>query len=1021
MSDEVALWLIDKETYGPKLLSVFQTGLKDADKRVSVMTLKAFASVASKLADNFEEMLQFESLVPLMLRALTIACGQGQDDIVVEVLEIVDELSRGKKSIVDNHVEEAINSLLAITNIEGVSDDIRDTAIGLLATLMQFKTDKVMASPRVQEVHHLAFRTIVAQVQSHPQEAEEKSGCDLLSTMAVHAPSSFQQSARITVEMMASPEPHMRAAGVLALGVIAEGCADEMRLLVEPMLQHVRKVLADQSQLVKRYALVALSHFSDDLGDGFLAKHMGSIVSELLPILKGDESNEVLVSSAATVLERMASNAEKEVLQPLIKPVLIEIVQAIRLHTSQNHPKAAADLIASVGALAEGAEEDFRPFASETIELLRQLWAPANPISVRGRAMEAVGMIAKAIGKESFLPYVDQAISTGVSALNPNDNDCETQMYGLYLLQGVTDALEVDIGPHIDTFAGTLVVMLKETKSVETKKKRDSILPTGPDFEINIPRAQDDSDEDSDDKRDDEDDEDELIESDDTEDDIGVRHVTDVRTGECEKLTAAIELLKQMCKYSPLGMKSFLKDIYKVTGEELVDNQDYTVRAASYSLLADLIKAGHKLAEFFKEMKDRSSQRWVNWVSECVDELSQELLWTGTHQFDVPTSESAVLAYAKIMGIPSKFSSSVVDDAQKLIKRILKGRTACQGYMSADSQLSAYGLGRELIEENKEAEKIANAKGEQEEIPILEAATSLMVSLARRKGVNFEKKFKRIAPLLQHLVAKGQDMEARALGARGFAEASLNLGAAAQPYVADLRPVLFQLIQEIEDKQKANAQGRDLAPLTKPIYTAYWSSIWCLGILCTVSSVEMKTSYPQMSSLFLRLLDAPILLEMPDHRFRMMVKDNVAFATARMMRADSDSVPMQSLLPKVLDALPMRGDTTELEVVTNAVVALWKKREKTLLSMLPKVLGAAARTLAVAATVASDGKPPAESKGLREEGRVEIDNEGREALVQMCSEIIGEARTSGQLPTLLSGLQDGERKALEQILSSRQS
>lgn len=102
---------------------------------------------------------------------------------------------------------------------------------------------------------------------------------------------------------------------------------------------------------------------------------------------------------------------------------------------------------------------------------------------------------------------------------------------------------------------------------------------------------------------------------------------------------------------------------------------------------------------------------------------------------------------------------SMLDDSHKIVKRVLKGKTAAQGYIPPAVKYGTFDA-----EEAKEPNENLHAKGTREEISLLEAAVDLMAAVARMKGLKFEKKFKRLAPNLEHLLVHGETPEARSLG-----------------------------------------------------------------------------------------------------------------------------------------------------------------------------------------------------------------------------------------------------------------
>ncbi|GAB5359880.1 hypothetical protein AAMO2058_000580300 [Amorphochlora amoebiformis] len=659
------------------------------------------------------------------------------------------------------------------------------------------------------------------------------------------------------------------------------------------------------------------------------------------------------------------------------------------------------------------------------MEVLSELWAVDKPSEVRASALEAVGSVAKAVDKGPFGPYVSAAINTASNALQKESgSDSEVQTSAIYLLSNIADILKSEMVSYVETFAGAVVSVLKDTRSTETTYKRDSSVPTGPDlsFDISKRRGQDlESDEDDEEdsqKSDLSADEEKLEETEEiTDDDVGVRTIVSVRTGECEKLNAAISLVDTLCAYAAVGIESYLKDIFGITVAKLTDNHDPTVRAAGVKSIGNIITAAVKLSEFYAdEGEKRTSQRWEAWASENVEEMSQELLWQATHENMIKVAEACVLTFETLVDLstspdhPKLMSKAMVDEAHKLVKRVLKGRTMAQGGGEPpDAALLLQEATGTFKKDQEDEEKTEYAAGSKLELPLLEAAIDLMSAVARKKGVKFDRKFKRLAPLLEHLLTNAEEIESRALGARGFAEAFLSLGAAAQPYVISLRPVLTRILTDLREKatqpaapSPGSSGGTTSVSLSNGELRLQWSATWCLGVLCSACPQDMSVHYSQLLTLIMPQLQT----EPESHASKdeMTARDNAVFALARMIRAKPESIPMESILPQLLDKLPPLHDKSETEVTTDMLVALWKKQEKTFLSMLQKVLGSSARILRATLIPGED--------------RLDLDDSARQDLLKMVGEICARAQASGQAGILLSGLPEQEKQTLNQALAS---
>jgi len=656
--------------------------------------------------------------------------------------------------------------------------------------------------------------------------------------------------------------------------------------------------------------------------------------------------------------------------------------------------------------VAGAAGKDFARFVPGCMELLTQLCGDQTQERLRGRAMEAIGLMARAVGKEAFMGYLQPSVETSMKLIN--DKSCDTQTFAMYLLR---DLVSIESPENIqslgDVFVPNIIKILKTTKTSETKLKSNPLLPKAPAVNIDYPDAfkgdDDDSDDDSDVEKgeDDDDDDDEEgidIDSDPFEHDIGVDRITSVRTGECEKIVSGIDVLTEVCKYAPLAIEGHLKDVYPVIAERLVDNTDPTVRATALAAVADFLITASKISDFYlSEGKKRAAQKWSSWIAEQTETFGPEALWVVTNDDDPTVAKAGIEVLERLIDLSSEndnkaklVSKTFIDDAHKLVKRVFKGRTTAQGF---ETDTTFDGIKAASAEEKTEDKKVA--EGNEDDLPLLENAVQLMAAIGRRKGSRFERKFKKITPMLEGLVKDAQTYEAKAIAVTGYAEACLALGAAAQPYVVSLQPELTKIIDELRAKDATSSSAEGI--LTSGEQHLEWASLWTLGILASCSPLDVVSQYPKLIGLALERLKQPKGVgEQAD-----LVWDNSIYCLCRLIRSNHQQVDMAAVLPVLLDSLPFKNDPSEIDVMADTIAFLWKERDKTMVrpDMLPRLLTAIARVL----------RSPLAEDDLRGLPRAE--------LVTVCSEILREAQAQGQAQSLLEIMQPDDRKALEHALA----
>lgn len=187
---------------------------------------------------------------------------------------------------------------------------------------------------------------------------------------------------------------------------------------------------------------------------------------------------------------------------------------------------------------------------------------------------------------------------------------------------------------------------------------------------------------------------------------------------------------------------------------------------------------------------------------------------------------------------------------------------------------------------------------------VVETALDTIVALSAALGENFAELWKALEkPILKY--ASSQESIERSSAVGTIADCVGNMGGAMTPHTTALMKVLLHRLSDEDPDTKANA--------------AYGA-----GLLCEKSNsdAEVLKSYPTI----LGKLE-PMLHDQQNPR----VLDNAAGCVARMIGKQPTGMPLEEILPRLLDLLPLKEDYEENAPVYGMIVKLCK-------STLPLVL-----------------------------------------------------------------------------------
>lgn len=224
----------------------------------------------------------------------------------------------------------------------------------------------------------------------------------------------------------------MRRAGLETLALSAAGCTKQYRphldQLVAAAVQHTR----DSHVRVRYAALHCIGQFSTDFVPTFQKKYLSTVLPVLGASLGSlNQGCERLQCLAVSALAQVCNHeyVEKRAFLPYVKPLLEGLFALLKGGNNQVSAKTQADVLSTISAIASVIEREFIPYYDVFMPLAlqvlgMQIYANGTQKAVslqktlRGRAMECVGFIASAVGKEKFQTHCNSVMKYLLQARN---------------------------------------------------------------------------------------------------------------------------------------------------------------------------------------------------------------------------------------------------------------------------------------------------------------------------------------------------------------------------------------------------------------------------------------------------------------------------------------------------------------------------------------------------------------------------------------------------------------------------
>jgi len=438
------------------LAGLFAAGLADGDVKVQNSAVKALGLLVSYLADEAE----IDTFVPLVQPMLTVAeaCRIRHDEEVVSTtLDVLYDLSFSPSAAVAAHMAPIVRFAQICMSDSNLEMSVRDSAALVVATMAESKPkhlgrDTALLTGIVETIFNLIETSdgsaAGALFESNPawkEDFEDQEGYDpdeehgitetgmaqgTLDMLACEIPKKyiFEPVVSRCMSRLASADPNQRKAGIACLGVIAEGCAEPLRENLTLVMPHVFKSAGDADARVRECACFALGQISEHCQPEVL-----TYSSQILPIVFAllDDANIAVQATSCYVLEMFCERLEPEGVRPLLDPLVRKLASMLEATSKRSVQEMT---VAALAATAVAAEEEFAPYVVGVASLMSKLMElkEEKTYSLRGRALECMGHIAIAVGKEHFRPYFGPTMQCACEGLTFDSTDLHEFAYAAF-------------------------------------------------------------------------------------------------------------------------------------------------------------------------------------------------------------------------------------------------------------------------------------------------------------------------------------------------------------------------------------------------------------------------------------------------------------------------------------------------------------------------------------------------------------------------------------------------------------
>lgn len=293
------------------------------------------------------------------------------------------------------HFSSLVTFTLETATNRGIEGSIRCMALNFLLFTIECKKTRIIKQGLVGGIVQGMFAIATSETDEGDEETPSRVSYQVLSMLALATPPSltFPFIGQNITRYAQSSEASARAACMIVISVISDGCTDYLRPRMSDMLVLIQNGLKDTNAHVRKSACLALSSLCDVMSDTITPHH-----SSLIPLLYSLIDNTITRSYAVNALDALIEDLGHQV--TLYLPHLLNTLLPL---LESNDPQLIGVAVGCVGSIAHAAP--FSQYFTTVINLLHPLLNSQDDL-VKDITIDAIASIAESVGAETFAPYL---------------------------------------------------------------------------------------------------------------------------------------------------------------------------------------------------------------------------------------------------------------------------------------------------------------------------------------------------------------------------------------------------------------------------------------------------------------------------------------------------------------------------------------------------------------------------------------------------------------------------------------
>ncbi|KAF8744636.1 ARM repeat-containing protein, partial [Rhizoctonia solani] len=822
--------------------NLFGNLIRDPESaEVRVTSVRCLGQIAQYIdSHQKDEIKQFQVLIPNIMDVLADCLERSDEEGARHGFDVFETLLILETPLLSKHMPQLVEFFLRCGGNKSYETSLRIMSLNSLTWTVKYKKSRIQSL-------NLAKPILEGLMPIGTEEDSEDADDEFFPTLHT-----------IVTQYMASSDPGQRKAALTSFAVTLEGCSEFIRPHMRQLWPLIDAGFADPHPVVRKAALSALGCTCEWLEEEVVDRH-----ATILPVLLDMINNPDTQGAACTALDDFLEILGDTIAQYL--PQLMERLSGL-LDTAPNDVKGI--VTGAIGSAAHAAKSGFLPYFESTMHRLQPflvLTGEGGEQELRGIAMDTVGTLADAVGREHFRPYFQPVMNNafeGMSLDSARLRECSYLIFGV-----MARVFEEEFAPYLDRVVPALIASCKQeeggedtafAKELEELKKADK---SGEAVDLSKLDSESIDIEDVDEEK-------ELavnsaiaVEKEIAADTIGTVFMY-TRSHFLPYVEPCVhELVELLSHYYEGIRKSAVTSLFAViqTFYELSSPTEWVpgsqVHVPLHQNVKDLI--GHVMPEIFVMWETEDDK---NVVANVCQSLSETLAKVGP-------------------GLAEQHLDTMV----RFATEILEGKALCQQDPDQDEEEA------EETEDQAEYDQV-----------LISAASDLVAAFASILGSDFAVLFGQLFPLLKKYYSKNRSLSERTSTIGCMGEIISGMKGGVTPFTEDVFNLISQGFSDEDPEVRSNAA-------------------FAMGVLIENSDMDISGHY---LTILTALRPYFVVAEGAPHA-QFNAKDNATGCVARMLLKNSSSMPLDQVIPVFVGALPLKHDFLENRPVFRAIFHLF--------------------------------------------------------------------------------------------------